>query len=66
MFNNHITYSLYRITVMPNCVVNVMKIRNVVPRVGIKPAFIAVQASEVTITPPRLPAIRKLPESNGI
>ena len=60
-FNNYTARSLYRITVMANSVVGVMKMRNMVPRVGIKPTSLAFRASVLTITPLRLPDGTTLP-----
>ena len=44
-FNNHTMHSLFRIMVRETSVVDVTKMGNTVPRVGLKPAYLAFQAS---------------------
>ena len=53
----HTVHKLYRIMVMASSVVGVMKMGNIAPRVGIRPPFLAVWASVLTITPPKLPDV---------
>ena len=38
-----------------------MKMRNIVPRVGIEPTSLAFQANLLTISPPRIPDVTTLP-----
>ena len=42
-------------------VAGVMKMGNIVPRVGIEPTTLATWANMITITQPRLPAVPMLP-----
>ena len=44
-FNNHSAHSLYRIMVMATSVMDVMKMENIVPRVGLEPTSLVFQAS---------------------
>ena len=60
-FNNNTAHNLLRIMVRATSVVNVMKMRNIVPSAGIEPTSLAFQASVLTITPPRLPDVTTLP-----
>ena len=65
-FNNQTVYSLYRIMVMATSVMGVMKMEDIVPRVGIEPISLPVQASVLITTPPRLPVDTILPMSTPI
>ena len=40
-FNNHTAHNLYRILVTATSVMGVTKVRNIVPRVGLKPTSLA-------------------------
>ena len=52
-FNNHTMHSYYRIPVRAAMSWRVMKMGNIVLKVGIKPASLGFQANVLTITPPR-------------
>ena len=52
-FNNHVENSLYRILVMEPSFMGVMKMRNIVHRVGIEPTSLAFRASLLTAVPRR-------------
>ena len=51
--NNHAAPSLYSIVVMTTSVVGMMRMGNIVPRSEFEPTSLAIQASVLTITPPR-------------
>ena len=62
-FNNHTVHSLYRIVITATSLVGMMKMGNIVARVGIKPTSLALCVSVLIIIPPRLPDITILPTS---
>ena len=53
-FNNHTVHNMCRILVMAT---SVMKMGNIVPRLGIESTSLAFQASVLTNTPPRFPDV---------
>ena len=63
-FNNHTAHNLYMIMFMAISVVGVMKMGNIVHRVGIKPTSLEFRASVTTITPCRLPDVATIPTPN--
>ena len=46
-----------------DCIVRVMKMRNIVPRAGIEPTTLAFRARVLTIIPPRLFDVTTIPTS---
>ena len=54
-FNNHTVHSVYRIMIMATSVMGVMKMENIVPRVGLKPTSLAFWASVLSFQTCRLP-----------
>ena len=57
---NHTVRSLYGILIMTPVSWGVMEIGTIAPRVGIKPTFLLLWATVLTITSPRLPDITML------
>ena len=56
-FNKDAVHNLYNIMVTATRVVGLMKMGNIVPRVGIELTYLAFQASLLTNSPPRIPDI---------
>ena len=54
-FNNYTACSLYRIMVMATSVMSVMKMGNIVPRVGLKPTYLAFWAPHSSLMSPLSP-----------
>ena len=58
--NNYPSCGLHRIIVIATSGMGVMKMANIVPRVGIEPISLTFRANMPTVTPPRLPDLSTL------
>ena len=56
-FNNHIVYILYKMPVLANSVMGVMKMGNIAPRMEIEPISLAFWSCLLTIIPNRFPDV---------